>query len=384
MNHWVEISQAQLVANLHATRAAAGDHVDVLAVIKADAYGHDATLCAPVIAAAGVSWLGVTDAEEGAAVRTALGENTTRIMVMSGMKAADAPMMFAHRLTPVVWTSEHIAALEAAAQAANQPIAVHVEVDTGMARQGAPTGIALRDLLAQLAASQWVICEGIMTHLCCSEVAGARTTATAQQRFTEVLRDVAAAGLHPAWVHIGNSSALDEGTTMTWISEQAGKLNARALVRTGLAVYGYCLPIEGESGHPHLQPALQHVMIWKASILNVRQIDPGTSVGYGATFTAQRKMTLALLGAGYADGFRREASSGIGDGWVIIDGQRAPIVGRVSMNLTIVDVSAIPTVTTGTEAILLGSGVTAEDHARWANTIPYEILCGVRGHRVLV
>ncbi|HLI76700.1 MAG TPA: alanine racemase C-terminal domain-containing protein, partial [Acidobacteriaceae bacterium] len=112
---------------------------------------------------------------------------------------------------------------------------------------------------------------------------------------------------------------------------------------------------------------------------------PGETVGYGATFTAAVPMRVALLPVGYADGFRREASSGLGSGWVVIDGQRAPVLGRVSMNLTVVDVTAHTAPSAiGDEATLLGPGVTAHDHAAWCGTIPYEILCAMRGHRRLV
>jgi len=221
-----------------------------------------------------------------------------------------------------------------------------------------------------------------MTHLCCSEVAGAKTTAAAQKLFAEALAQVAAVGLKPELVHIANTSAVDEGSTMQWVRQQAKALGARALVRTGLSLYGYCLPIEG-SGEARLLPKLKPVLTWKACVLGVRDVEAGTTVGYGATFVAERKMRLALLAAGYADGFRREASSGLGDGWVMIGGKRAAVVGRVSMNLTVVDVSEIEGVVEGSDAVLLGEGVSAEDHARWAKTIPYEILCGVRGTRLL-
>ena len=117
---------------------------------------------------------------------------------------------------------------------------------------------------------------------------------------------------------------------------------------------------------------------WKTPIIGVREVAAGATVGYGATFVAAQPMRLALLPVGYADGFRRAASSGIGDGWVMIAGQRAPVVGRVSMNLTVVDVSGIEDVHEGMEAVLLGEGVTAEDHARWSGTIAYDILCGIR------
>jgi alanine racemase len=382
VKNWVEISGARLVENFRATRAVAGADVETLAVIKADGYGHSATICASVLAKAGARWLGVTDAEEGAEVREALGEGGTRILVMRGGELGDAAALVANGLTPVMWTAEHVSALEKAARAAGQRVCMHLEVDTGMTRQGAAVGAALRAVLERLAGSRWVSCEGVMTHLCCSEVAGAKTTAAAQKLFADALTEVAAAGLKPDFVHIGNTSAVDEGSTMQWVRQQAKALGARAMVRTGLALYGYCLPIEGD-GEPRLQPKVKPVLTWKACVLGVRDVEAGTAVGYGATFVAKQKMRLALLGAGYADGFRREASSGLGDGWVMIGGKRAAVVGRVSMNLTVVDVSDIEGVAEGVEGVLLGEGVSAEDHARWAGTIPYEILCGIRGTRLL-
>ena len=358
--------------------------METLAVVKADGYGHGAVICAPVLRDAGARWLGVTDVEEGAMVREALGESSTRIMVMSGMELGDAAALVANGLTPVVWTAEHVSAIERAGRAAGQRVPVHVEVDTGMARQGAAVGAALDGVLARLTESRWVSCEGVMTHLCCSEVAGAGTTARSQGLFAEALAAVVAAGLKPELVHVGNTSAVDEGSTMAWVRQQAKAMGARAMVRTGLAVYGYCLPLEGsEDAVARLRMKLKPAMTWKARVLGVKEVEAGATVGYGATFVAGRTMRLALLGAGYADGFRREASSGVGDGWVMIAGKRAAVVGRVSMNLTVVDVSGIEGVVEGVEAVLLGEGVSAEDHARWAGTIPYEILCGIRGTRVL-
>ena len=353
-------------------------------MVKADGYGHGAVICGPVLRNAGARWLGVTDVEEGATVREALGESSTRIMVMSGMELGDAAALVANGLTPVVWTVEHVSAMERAGRAAGQRVPVQVEVDTGMARQGAAVGAALDGVLGRLAESRWVSCEGVMTHLCCSEVAGARTTARAQELFAEALSAVKAAGLRPEWVHAGNTSAVDEGGTMAWVRQQAKGMGARAMVRSGLAVYGYCLPLEeAEESAARLRKKLKPVLTWKARVLGVREVEAGAAVGYGATFVAERPMRLALLGAGYADGFRREASSGMGDGWVMIAGKRAAVVGRVSMNLTVVDVSEIEGVVEGAEAVLLGEGVSAEDHAQWAGTIPYEILCGIRGTRVL-
>jgi alanine racemase len=382
LKSWIEISSAALAANVQAVRDVVGEDVSVLAVVKADGYGHGAEGVASVLADADVEWLGVSDVEEGARVRQQLGSRAMRILVMVGMEAQDAAEILEHKLTPVVWTREQVHALEQAARAVGQRIAIHLEIETGMARQGAAVGAELADALDALAQSPWVVCEGVMTHLCSSEIAGSPVTAKQIARFSEALGQVTAAGIQPHWLHLGNSSAVDEGGTMAWIKSAAAKLGARAMVRPGLAIYGHCLPVEAAAGSAaaaHLVAQLEPVMTWKARVIGVREIAAGATVGYGATFVAETPMRLALLPVGYADGFRRAASSGVGNGWVMLQGRRAAVVGRVSMNLTVVDVSEFADVSVGDEAVLLGDGVSAEDHARWANTIPYDILCGVRG-----
>jgi alanine racemase len=373
---WVEISGARLVENLRAVQSAAGAGVEVLAVVKANGYGHDAALVAGVLVDAGVGWLGVSDVEEGVRLRGALGvESSTRILVMCGMEVGDAAAMVAAGLTPVVWTVEHVVAMEAAAESAGERVAVHVEIDTGMARQGVAVGQDLAVVLERLAASRWVRCEGVMSHLSSAEVSGSVVTAEQRKRFELGLKLVAAAGIFPELVHLGNTSAVDEGSTMEWVREKAEWVGARAMVRTGLAVYGHALAVEGGVGK--LAGRLKPVETWKTRVIGLREIKAGATVGYGATFVAKGRMRLALLPVGYADGFRREASSGVGDGWVMVAGRRAAVVGRVSMNLMTVDVTGME-VAVGDEVVLLGEGVTAEDHAGWCGTIAYEILCGVR------
>jgi alanine racemase len=167
------------------------------------------------------------------------------------------------------------------------------------------------------------------------------------------------------------------------------------MVRSGIAVYGYCLPIEwaGSGGETvracvraKVRAELQTVMCWKARVIGLREVRAGDTVGYNATFAAARTMRLALLPVGYADGLRRElsGSNARAGGWVMVKGQRAAIVGRVSMNLTVVDVTEIPDVAVGDEVVVLGDGVTADDHACLAETIAYEIVCGVRAESRLV
>ena len=395
MKSWIEISEPRLRDNVAAIRAAAGEGANVLAVIKADGYGHGAELIAPVLVDAGVAWLGVGDVDEGARVRRALGKHDAHVLVMCGMEPGDAGRIVEHRLTPVVWTPDHVQALEAAAEQVGRRVAVHLEIDSGMARQGAAPGAELERVVAALHRSKWLRLEGVFSHLSSSEVRHGEHTAVQLERLQhafDLLKTEDGEVLMPEWIHLANSSALDEASTTEWMRAIGAAMRANVLVRPGLAIYGYCLQIENENGglsassesHGELCHRIQPVLTWKTRVIGTREIAQGQTVGYGATFVAERPMRLALLPVGYADGFRREASSGIGDGWVRIGGHRAPVVGRVSMNLTVVDVTDIAEAAEGVEVTLLGEGVTAEDHARWSGTIPYEILCGIRSERRLI
>jgi len=376
LNNWIEISESNLAANFRALEAAAGPETEILAVVKANAYGHGAELCSVTLARAGARWLGVTCAEEGVRVRLALtlaGFIGTRIMVMSGFLPDDVPLLREHALTPIVWTAEHVAWLS---EFAGCP--VHVEVDTGMGRQGVLPGEELAALLAPIAAAGLRL-DGIFTHFSSSEEAASPLTQTQQLLFEAAVAEVKQSGLRPAWLHAGNSSTVDNpAQDSPWLADLAAAVGARAMVRTGLALYGYCLAIERQA-EPRVAPALQPVMTWKARVLSVRSLAIGETVGYNATFTARFPMRVALLPVGYADGLRRELSSTNDQpgGWAILHRQRALILGRISMNLTVVDVTGIHDVRTGDEAIVLGPGITAANHARLARTIPYEILCGI-------
>ena len=384
MKSTLHISKQALQNNFRAVQAAAGSDSIVLAVVKADAYGHGAALCAPVLAEAGATWFGVSDVAEGAVVRAAVGKEP-RILVMCGMEPEDGDAMIAHALTPVIWTPEHVQALQGAAEAAGVRCHTHLELDTGMARQGCGVGEELAQTLRAIEEAPNVLLEGLMTHLCCAEEVDSVSTKQQELSLVEAADQIIASMLLPVFVHLANSSAVDEGSTFHTIRRLAGSLGAVPMVRTGLALYGYVMQLEGDGARVSgLSPGLQPVLTWTTRVVGVREVSAGTSVGYGATYLASRSMRLALLPVGYADGFRRAASSSIGDGWVMIAGQRATVVGRVSMNLTVVDVTEIPHVGVGDEVVLLGEGVSAEDHARWSGTIAYDILCGLRGERVLV
>ncbi len=413
MKIWVEISEPHLQQNFAALQAAAGPEITVLAVIKANAYGHGATLCAPILARAGARWIGVTDPDEGRAVRSALTsagldhQHQPNILIMCGTVMGGTPsddtaaILDAH-LTPVVWTTDQVHSLDKLAQASTsrRPIPIHLEIDTGMARQGVEPGPALDRVLAQLAQSPNLHIEGVLTHFASAEVRGADQTTDQMRRFETALDTILAAGHHPTWIHAGSSSTLNTPPPtdhadihpVLWLRNLAARAGARPMVRSGLALYGYCLPVTETPSQtlltsgPTLTPLLHPVLTWKTRILALHDVAPGATVGYGATFVAPHPMRLALLPVGYADGLRRELSSTSArpGGWVMIHSQPAPIVGRISMNLTVVDVTTIPSAAPGDEAILLGPGITADVHARLANTISYEILCGIRAQTTTV
>ena len=400
VNSWIEVSEERLAANFRTVADAAGAETEVLAVVKADAYGHGAEVCSVALARAGARWLGVTCASEGVRVRRALGgagfhlggvrtdsQPVTEILVMCGFLPEDLATIAEHALTPVVWTAEQVEWLRG-----RPGMQVHVEVDTGMGRQGVSPGAALEHLLDAMGEAG-IVLDGVFTHFCAAELAHSELTQMQQRRFEGAIAQVRArsqsGGLTPGWLHAGSSSTVDNpAQNWPWLVELAKSVGARAMVRSGIALYGYCLPIEGPDAsavQPKLRPALKPVMQWKTRVLDVRELTAGDTVGYNATFTATGRMRLAMLPVGYADGLRRELSSANArpGGWVVVRGRdgvdrQAPIVGRISMNLTMVDVTGIEGVRVGDEVILLGDGVTADDHARLAGTISYEILCGVR------
>jgi alanine racemase len=377
---WAEISASRLATNYRHTRGAAG--MELLAVIKADGYGHGAELCAPILAGAGAAWLGVTSVEEGVRVKASLGMLPNflqpRILVMCGVWNGEAAVAVEHRLTPVIWEEYQVRLLEDAARArglAPRSFPVHVEVDTGMARQGVQDLAAFAALIAE---DSPLRIESAMTHLASTEEAGSPLNHEQMQRFAE---QVKASGLRLDWVHAGNTSGVDAGRILAGIKEIAADCGAQPMTRSGLALYGYALELSGAP--PHVRQALQPVMAWKTRILGLRNVPAGATVGYNATFTAPAPMRLALIPVGYADGLRRELSN---RGRVLLREAHAPIVGRVSMDLTVIDVTHIPDAAIGDEVTLIGDGVPVEEQAAAAETIPYEILCGIsdRVMRILV
>lgn len=389
---WAEISRENLLRNYRLLRQHAGA-AHLLAIVKANAYGHGTERCAELLAAAGAAWLGVTSVEEGAAVRAVCPE--ARILVMGSVWGSSAEASIAHRLTPIVWDAFHLEALESAARehglgAAALP--VHLEIDTGMSRQGVQLE-GLPAFLDRLRAASSLRVEGVMTHFHSPEFLDRVANAAQLCKFVTALDTIAAHGIRPAWIHAGNSSTVLDGAA--GLVELAGRYQAQAMLRPGLALYGYASRFVGagplQDKAEAAAHALQPVLSWKTRVISLRTIAAGETVGYCETFRATRPSRIALLSVGYADGLSRKLSN---QGAVLIRGHRAPFAGRISMDICSVDVTGIPGVEIGDEAVVIGNqngeqgklSITAYDHADMAGTIPYEILCNIHSRvpRVIV
>ena len=379
---WVEINTRALESNYRFLQQLAGPAVESLAIVKADAYGHFLALCAPAAVRAGARWLGVTSVEEGMAARAACPD--ARILVIAGVFPGQAPALLQNGLTPVVWDPWHLDELaSAAAGMPPQSIAVHLEIDTGMSRQGAsPEDVPA--LLARFTAQSPLRLGSVMTHLYGSDEAHGETTAAQLGRLESALAQIrdllSSSAPQPEFLSVGATAALLGGTADD-IRALAVRWNLRPMLRIGLALYGLVpqfdpdfapglTPAALDSAREHLQPVLS----WKTQVVSVRSIPPGTDVGYNRTFVATEPMRVALLAAGYADGLDRRLGNRFS---LLIRGQRAPIIGRVSMDQTVIDVTDIPDVAPGDEVVILGTQgdeeITAFDHAAVSGTIPWEV-----------
>ena len=365
---WAEVSLTTLRQNFRTVQKQIGASVTVCAVVKADAYGHGAVECSRALEAEGAKWLGVTSLDEAIPLREA--GVRANILLMTGFWRGEESEIIRLHLTPTVWEPWHIETLDTAAAAlgvARHP--VHLKVDTGMGRLG--VGIEqLPGVLTALKAAQHLVLEGLSTHLASSEIMDAPSVAEQERSFDSARRMVREAGMEPTFVHMANTAAVISRRE-TW----------NTMVRPGVALYGYYLPFQRagrEVSGGTLRLKVKPVLTWKTRILSLRDFGANQALGYGATFITKAPAHVAVLPVGYADGYNRQLSN---QGRVIVREHYAPIVGRISMDLTLVDVTGIPGVAVGDDVILLGAGeglrVDALEHAELANSTPYEILCNI-------
>jgi alanine racemase len=387
---WVEINTRALEDNYRFLNGLATGDAELLAVVKSDAYGHSLDLCAPAAVKAGARWLGVTSVEEGVAARELCPE--ARVLIMCGCFPREGAAVVKHRLTPVVWEPWQLDELEGAARVAAGTLPVHLEIDTGMSRQGVDLA-GLAAILARFEAGSPLRLEGVLTHLFAADETDGIATDAQMARLDEALRQIAAAGLTGSekgaeWLGVGSSALLLSGQSRR-IGDLANKWNMKALIRPGLALYGVAPQFEPEEP-PSLASAranLKPVLTWKTQVVGVRTVPAGAVVGYNGTFVATEPMRLALLAVGYADGLDRHLGNCFS---LLVRGERAPLVGRISMDLAVVDVTEIDGVQAGDEVVILGTQgnetISAEDHARASGTIPWEVFTriGQRVRRVAV
>jgi alanine racemase len=365
---WAEVSLATLRQNFRTVQKHVGAKVTVCAVVKADAYGHGAVECSRALETEGARWLGVTSLDEAIPLR----ESGIRssLLLMTGFWRGEETEIVRLCLTPTVWEPWHIESLEAAASAlgvAQHP--VHLKVDTGMGRLGVVVD-QLPGVLTALKAAKHLALDGLSTHLADSEIMDAPSVAAQERNFDTALRMVRQAGREPVFVHMANTGAVISRRE-TW----------NTMVRPGVALYGYYLPFQRagrEVSGGTLRLPVKPILTWKTRILSLRDFAANHALGYGGTYVTKAPAHVAVLPVGYADGYNRQLSN---RGRVIVRDHYAPIIGSISMDLTLVDVTGIPGVAVGDEVILLGVGeglsVDALEHAELANSTPYEILCNI-------
>ncbi len=356
---YVEIDLDALRHNFLLARRQAGEGRRVLAVVKADAYGHGAARVAPVLQESGADLFGVAIVEEGVALRQAGIERP--ILVLGGIYPGQEEEILRHRLTPCLFDLDVARRLNAAARRAGTVIPYHFKTDTGMGRIGfRPEEWA--EVLQTLSTLDGLVLEGVLSHLALADEADHPFNDEQLRRFRELLAQVRQAGFRPALIHLSNSAS--------FFSRDIPECN---LVRPGIVLYGG-EPAPHLAGHLELQP----VMSFRTSVVQVKTVPAGTGVSYGHRFVAGRETTLAAIPVGYADGYSRHLS---GRGEVLIHGCRAPIAGTVCMDWTLIDVTAIPGVRVGDEVTLLGRDngccITAEEWAAKIGSISYEVFCQV-------
>ncbi len=359
---WAEINLDNLIHNFRVTSAAVGSGVAIMATVKSDAYGHGAIECARALEKAGAEWFGVALPEEGLTLRES--GITRPVLCLSGFWEGQEGSIIDHRLTPAVFRLDILERLNRAASAASMVVDYHLKVDTGMGRLGVPPA-ELGSFLDGAAGFENVRLDGVMTHLASADHAGKKEFTERQMSlFENAVEMVRARGHRPTWIHAANSAGA-----------HAYPRSRGNLVRLGGALYGLWRDATDRAIEPlDWRP----VMSLHTRIMLLKTVQAHTSLGYGGTFVTSRESRIATLAIGYEDGLRRALSN---RGNVIVRGQLAPIVGRVSMDLTLVDVTGVKAAAVGDEVVIIGgqgsSQILAEEVAAQIGTLSYEVTCGI-------
>lgn len=357
------IDVSALGHNLDQVRKRIPKGCDILAVVKADAYGHGDTAIASALAGMGVHRFGVATLEEGIRLRQSGLQHP--VLVMGALRPEHSATVIAHRLTPIIHDRDIAEQFAKELPSSARSYPVHIKVDTGMGR----LGLCAEDVLPLLQSfpfQDMLSAEGLMTHLADADSEDHAFTTLQIELFRSLIGRLMASGIDIPLIHAANSAAILVHPSAHF-----------TMVRPGIMLYGYHTIM-----HPDSPPDLQPILSLVTRVVQVRSLAPGESVSYNRIFTARRASRIAVLRIGYADGYSRLLSN---RGAVLIRGRRAPIVGRICMDMTMVDVTDIPNVVPGDEAVLIGQQgglrITAAHLAGWSQTIPYEVLCAI-GPRV--
>jgi alanine racemase len=356
------INLDNLSFNFGSAKKFIGENMNYMAVVKADAYGHGAVECAKKFESLGVEWLGVALPEEGLKLR--LKQIKSPILCLGGFWEGQESLLLKENLTPVLYRREQAERLNRAAKEKGVTANVHIKIDTGMGRIGFRFN-EMKNFVKQIKTFQNLNVEGIMTHFAAADnLAENEFTNLQIKRFKDALKIFAENNIKPVFRDLANSPGA-----------VVHKSSHGNMVRLGGILYGLggdVLPKQAA------QPALKPVMSIRTRISQLKKVPKGESIGYSRTFFTKKDSLIASIPIGYEDGFPRNLSN---CGRVIINNVFAPVVGRISMDWTIIDVTEVPLVKVNDEVIVIGNSsslsVTAEDLAKKAETISYEITCGI-------
>ena len=369
---WATVDLGALARNYDLISRRLAGRAAIMAMVKADAYGHGAVRVSQALVRRGVRALGVATVEEGVELREA--GIAVPVLVMGGLMGVGSPAskrMIEAELTPVIHSTHVLDSLEADAVRLGRTVPVHLKLDTGMSRLGVRPE-ALPAFLAHLVSCPHLALEGVMTHLAQGDC---DKPSAEQMRLFLACREKIEAALGPVRVwHIANSAAILRGEEVV----VAGA--AECWVRPGLALFGDRdgTILDGGDGTAFGDAELSPVMGIESRAVLLKRIPAGTRVSYGGTFTTERPTRIAVVPIGYADGYPFRAS---GKAEVLVRGQRCPVLGRVTMDMIVVDVTDVADVAVNDQVVLLGAQgserIALRELAAWSGTIPYELLCGI-------
>lgn len=365
-NAWAEIDLGAVKNNINVIRRKLADHSKILMVIKANAYGHGLKEISKAVLENGVEWLGVTSITEALLLRKL--HPSARIVILSAGMYAHSSLLVKHDLTPILCSRQMAELLNTAGQELDKKVKVHIKIDTGMGRLGIWHENAL-DFIKYVSTLPYVQIEGICTHFASVSSSEIDMEFTRKQlnNFISVVEQAARDGIYIPIRHIANS-----GAVLVFGDSYMD------LVRVGISIYGL-LP----SPEFHSQIPIKPVLSLKSRVAYIKDITAGRTVSYGRTFTAVEKARIATIPIGYSNGYSRALSN---KAKVLIKGKRAPVIGIVTMDQIMVDITNIPGVNAGDEVVLIGrqgdEEINATEVAAWAGTIAYEILCKLNVPRV--